>query len=207
WIFRVFLILLFVIGLAYLIFSLVVQTQESTSLLGVIADRAGPILNGGLGESNRGYMYDYALYLGIPLIGSGLGNSAILLSKYLQVNVIAGFLSLYLHFVAALGAVGIMLLLTFLTRPIFMKIRGVQAREAWPLYGGFFAWLVMFSVHAPEMPLIFAVNYGLLIGLAQPTLKRRLAKLLNAKPLNVTPVLQVDAMDEAKSASDLHRLS
>jgi hypothetical protein len=144
---------------------LVQSDSEYGGLIGLISDRLMPILSGGIVESNRGYVYEFAKQIGIPIVGYGLGNINLLLSNWLGTSVVAGILSLYLNIIMALGLVGFALLVAFLLRPLVLIISTATTKQAYPLYATYFSWLISFLIHSAEFPIMFGLTYGLVLGL------------------------------------------
>lgn len=163
WLVRTPLVIFGMGALALLLFGLFV----SADLGAVVAERVMPILKGGMIESNRGYVFEYMDANPIPFIGHGLGNATLVFTKWMGFDATGGFLSLYINILYSLGLAGFALLLVFLAKPLLHPIRGLRASDVWPLLAAYFAWLVIFSVHAAELPAVFAIIYGLILGLAR----------------------------------------
>jgi hypothetical protein len=160
WLWRLPVVAVILVSFALLPFYFLVEGDEKVDLAAVITERAVPILESGITESNRGYVYEYAAATPLPIIGPGLGNSTLYFTEWMLSDVVVGFLSLYVNVLLSLGIIGLGLLAVFLARPIFQPVG--HAREAWPLYAAYFAWLVIFAVHAGELPLMFALTYALI---------------------------------------------
>jgi O-Antigen ligase len=162
--------------LAFLGFNALVVSNRSndTNLFEVFRDRIIPILGGGLGESNRGYVYEYTASRPLPFVGSGLGNAQLEFSAASGNTIISSFLNLYLSTWLSLGVVGIVLLALLLGIPVLRLARQPRYRtapELMPLMAAYLGWLLMFVVHSEELTL----QFGLLFGLVAWEGARRLA--------------------------------
>lgn len=159
---KIFIIVFF----SFFIFVLFVnKSDDYQGLLNVVNDRLMPVLIGGVEESNRGYVYDFAADVGIPLIGFGLGNINLILTSWLGGDAVAGILSLYLNIIMSLGVIGLFLLFLFLLQPITKKLKMSSPSVTFACYGSYFSWLVIFIIHSAEFPLMFAITYGLISGI------------------------------------------
>jgi hypothetical protein len=145
---------------------------ETADLFKVLTTRIEPILEGGLGQSNRYYVYDYVASQPIPLLGSGLGHAQMHFSLAHGATVITSFLSLYLNTLFSLGVPGLAMLLLLLGFPVvgLARQRRYGTRpELMPLMAAYLGWLVMFVVHSEELSLVFGVLFALMVweGTAQ----------------------------------------
>jgi HAMP domain-containing protein len=145
-------------------FYLMVQGQEGGTihLYEVVRDRVGPIIAGGIAESNRGYPYEYVAATDLPIVGDGLGNATIKYTQFFSSHLLKSFLSLYLSTLYSLGVIGLALLLWFLSRPLTAPTRKVPSRDLWPMLSAYIAWLVIFAVGPTEFAMIFGISYALL---------------------------------------------
>lgn len=157
------------LALGLLVFDRLAVTYgpEKTGLFQVLSDRLEPLLfEGGLTESNRGDVFQYAQSNGLPVTGVGLGNSNIQLSHRMGNPLMVSFLSLYFNYLFSAGVVGLGLLLVFLARPVVGVVRlpgSARDREVIVLLGAYLAWLVMFAVRAEEPSIMFGVVFALLV--------------------------------------------
>lgn len=156
------------LGLALVVFgSLAVGTGENAAdLLAVVGDRIVPILEGGIGESNRAYTFRYMASRPIPFVGEGLGNANIGFTSATGSSIMLSFLSLYFNVLATTGVIGLAMLLGVLAPPVVRLARQRRYRtapELLPLMAAYLAWLVMFTVHSEELGIVFGVLYGMLV--------------------------------------------
>jgi hypothetical protein len=156
------------LALALAVFSRVAVSYvgEGAQLLEVIEERLAPVLmGGGMGASNRDYVFEYMASRPIPLVGEGLGNANIVFSEALGSPVVASFVSLYNNYLMSLGVVGVLLLAVFLLRPVVGALRIPPARRDVRLrlvLAGYLTWLLMFAVHSEEPAFMFGVVFALL---------------------------------------------
>lgn len=122
------------------------------------------VTKGPIGGSNRDYVYRFVKDHPPGLVGVGLGNANLVLTRYLQAPLIVSYLSLYLYFAYATGIIGCALLLAFLLHPILGALRGrlQAAGERIPLVAALVGWLVVFAAASEELALSFAVAYAML---------------------------------------------
>jgi len=148
------------------------STVERGEVFKVLWGRTARLWEGGLGASNRDYIYRYVATRGIPAFGVGLGHANIELAESIGFWLPASHLSLYLNVLYAAGPVGLALLGGVLAAPVLRLLRGgrrVVGREAWVL-GAYAAVLTAFAVRAEEP----YPSAGLLFGLlAARALSRR----------------------------------
>ncbi|HEU4883216.1 MAG TPA: hypothetical protein VFT45_13240 [Longimicrobium sp.] len=138
---------------------------KSANLLQVLTDRVVPLMEGGLGQSNRSYVLEYVMSRPIPFVGEGIGNSNIVFANALGSPVTASFISLYFNTLMSLGVVGLGLVLGLLALPVVRMARQRRYRtdpELMPLMAAYLGWLVMFGVHSEELGLVFGIVYALL---------------------------------------------
>lgn len=155
------------VALAMALFgSLAVGRGENPAdLVEVITDRVVPILEGGMGASNRSSTFEYMAERPLPFVGEGVGNANIRLANTLGSDISVSFLSLYFNVLSSTGVVGLAMLLAMLALPVAGLARQRRYRkdpELVPLMAAYLGWLVMFTVHSEEMPLVFGVLYGIM---------------------------------------------
>jgi hypothetical protein len=155
------------LGVALVVFgSLAVGRGESAvDLVSVVTDRIIPIMEGGMGESNRSYTFDYMASRPIPLLGEGVGNANIRFANALGSDITVSFLSLYFNVLAATGVVGLAMLLVLLAMPVARLASQRRYRKDPALLlvmAAYLAWLLMYTVHSEELGLVFGILYGLL---------------------------------------------
>jgi hypothetical protein len=150
------------------LFGLLVSSYDSAdiNLIALLSDRIAPILSGGMIESNRAVVYEFMATHAFPLLGYGPGNANIVLTAAIDWPAMSTFLSLYLGTLYSGGPIALALLILFLGQPLAATLlrRGLIERPGFfPLTAGYFAWLIMFSVHAEYLTFMFAVVYALLV--------------------------------------------
>ncbi|HLM66883.1 MAG TPA: hypothetical protein VK358_05105, partial [Longimicrobium sp.] len=152
-------------ALAMLAFNAVVVSQrDSANLFEIFRDRIMPVLNGGLGESNRGYVYAYAGSRPLPFLGSGLGHAQLEFSSDTGNAIVSSFLNLYLNTWLSLGVVGITLMVLLLALPAVRLARHPRYRtepDLLMLMAAYVGWLLMYTVHSEELTLVFGILFGL----------------------------------------------
>jgi O-antigen ligase len=153
-------------GAGLVLFNAVAVTRagETADLLKVLTSRIEPILEGGVGQSNRYYVYDYVASQPIPIVGAGLGHAQMQFSLEHGSTVITSFLSLYLNALFSVGVPGLAMLLLLLAFPVVGLARQRRYRthpELMPLMAAYLGWLVMYVVHSEELSLVFGVLFAL----------------------------------------------
>lgn len=153
-----------------IIFNVLVisYTAEKINIFKIINNRLSPILfKGGMVQSNRGYVYKYISNNPPSLLfGSGLGNSNILFSQYLNNDLICSFLSLYFNYLYSIGVLGIILLCIFLFNPVIKVMLSKKIRQDSQIIfivAPYISYLAMFAVHSEEFTIMFAIIYALMI--------------------------------------------
>jgi hypothetical protein len=153
------------LGLALVVFgTLAVGNRENAAdLLAVVSDRIGPILEGGMGQSNRDYTFEYAASRPIPFVGEGLGNANIRFSNSINSDLIASLLSLYFNVLFSTGVIGLAMVLAMLALPVIRLARQRRYRTdpaLVPLMAAYLGWLAMYTIHSEELTLVFGVLFG-----------------------------------------------
>lgn len=155
-----------VAGLGLLVFN-AVAVSNGTSAAGlweVVSGRMADVLTGGLGASNRSYVYEYTGAQPLPLLGAGLGHANLLFGASDQSAIISSFLNLYLNYLFSLGIPGVVLLALLLARPAARLVRAPGYRHdpgLMLLMAAYLAWLLMFVVHSEELTLVFGIVFGM----------------------------------------------
>lgn len=149
-----------------LVFNVVAVSNGASAadLVEVVSGRLGPLLSGGLGESNRSYVYEYAGSQPLPLVGAGLGHANMVFAASDGTPIISSFLSVYLNFLFSLGIPGLVMLLLLLGLPIVRLVRTPAFRgdpDLMLLLAVYLGWLLMFMVHSEELSLVFGVVFGM----------------------------------------------
>lgn len=153
-----------VLMLAGYLFSLIALPNEggSVDVLAVLIDRLIPILQDGLGASNRGYIYEYVSHHSVPAIGYGFGNANLLIADYMGLGLVVSFLSIYLNMLYSLGYLGVLFALIVLMAPVFLllRFRAADKDQLFVLLGAYVGWLVVYSALAEELSISFSILYG-----------------------------------------------
>lgn len=155
------------LGIALAVFGVVAvgYAGRSADLISVLGDRIIPILEGGMGQSNRSYTFEYIASRPIPFVGEGLGNANITFSNAMGSAITMAFLSLYFNTVMSTGVIGLAMLLVLLALPMLRLAAQPRYRSdtrLLPPMGAYVGWLLMFTIHSEELGLVFGVIYGLL---------------------------------------------
>lgn len=149
-----------------IIFSIFVNKGgDYQGLMAIIQERLLPVVTEGVGESNRGYVFEFVTDVGIPIVGYGLGNINLMLTSWLGGDAVAGILSLYLNILMSLGIIGLIMLIGFLFQPLLKKKPITNPLVLYSVHAAYISWLIVFTIHSAEFPLMFAVTYGLIISL------------------------------------------
>jgi hypothetical protein len=154
-----------VLGLAAFNALVVGRGDNSTNVIQVFSDRIVPILEGGMGESNRGYVFEYAAEQPVPLVGVGLGNGTLVFTSDTLSPTISSLLSLYINTWFSLGIPGTVLMVLLVGLPALRLARRRRYRtepELMPLMAAYLGWLLMFTVHSEELTLSFGILFGLM---------------------------------------------
>ena len=150
--------------------SLLPGNQNSAMIImETLYSRINTLLAGGLGATNRAYIYDNLKSLDISIFGYGIGNANILITESVKTDGMASFLSLYSYYLYGTGIIGLLLLLAFLAYPVIRLIRypnAASSKMALLIVAGYAGWLVMYFGHSEELTLLFGVLYGLLVYLS-----------------------------------------
>jgi len=146
------------------LFSLIAFPYEggSADIIGVLLDRMIPILENGLGASNRGHIYEYVTQHSIPMLGYGLGNANLLIGEYMGLGLMGSFLSLYLNMLYSLGYIGFLCGIILLIAPVFLllRFRATDKDRLFVLLGAYFGWLLIYAGLTEELSISFAILYG-----------------------------------------------
>lgn len=158
------------------------------TLFDVVWSRVLPILQGGLGKSDRGDVLHAVLQEDISMFGYGFGRANIILSNIYTAGMpnptlfVLSYISLYFHYLYATGVVGLTLLLFFVFAPVYQfwnhKVVDVRRQYSF-LAGGIVAFAVTNTLLFDEMPPEFALMIGLVIATVR--LKGRQNSLRRAK--------------------------
>jgi hypothetical protein len=168
------------LGLALVVFGSVAvgKGENAADLVAVVTDRIVPILEGGIGQSNRSSTFEYMASRPVPLVGEGVGNANIRFANASGSDISVSFLSLYFNVLSSSGVVGLAMVLALLALPVAGLARQRRYRtdpDLLPLMAAYLGWLVMYTVHSEELTLVFGVLYGFMAweaagrpGLARP---------------------------------------
>lgn len=167
-----------IVGIAVLILAVILLAlsritvglfgSEKTNLAIILAGRAITTVTGGVKGSNRGYVYDFAAEHPPTFVGIGMGNANILAAEATSNESVVSLLSLYLFTLYSTGVPGLIMLLSFLVRPIIRYVREIRRVDAWPVVlMAYVAYLVSGAVGSEELTPYFGVAAGLLIAEGQ----------------------------------------
>lgn len=151
-----------------LVFNAVAVSNRTSAadLIAVVSGRLGPMLEGGVGESNRGYVYEYAADQPIPLVGAGLGHPQLVFAAWNNTQIVSSFLSVYLNYWFALGIPGVVMLAMLLLAPAVRLARNPRYRgdpDLMLLMAAYLGWLLMFAVHSEELTVVFGIVFGMVV--------------------------------------------
>jgi hypothetical protein len=133
----------------------------------VLLPRMGNLFIRGLTETNRAYVYEYLMSTFPPFWGYCLGNANLIFSEYIHNIFISSHVSLFVNVWFSLGPIGTGLIAIFFFRPLVSCYRLNIAKNNLllaALLASFGAWIIAFVGHLEELPLIFAVIYGLFLA-------------------------------------------
>jgi hypothetical protein len=130
-----------------------------------ILPRLESLVYGGVGESNRAYVWEYLLDSPPPLFGYGIGNANLVFSEYRHTLLVSSHLSLFVNTLYSLGIIGLIILFPFIYKPFFAaSISRIARRD--PVSVGCIAahaaWIVFYLGHAEEFSFIHSAILGLL---------------------------------------------
>lgn len=132
----------------------------------VLQRRARDLASKGLiAGTNRDYVMRFVVEEPPRLLGVGLGNANLLLTRSLRSPLVVSYLSLYLNVAYAAGLAGAALLLAFLAHPLAATLRRGRAlagAASLPRVAAYVAALVAFAGAVEELTLPFALAYALL---------------------------------------------
>ncbi len=136
--------------------------------LGTIRDRLSEAFAFGIESTNRNYIADYVADTPFPPFGYGLGNASLRLTDALGTDLVASHLSLYVHYLYALGILGLALVAWHFSIPLIMAFQAGAKRL--PIYAQAFvvahvACLVLYAGGPEEPSLIHAVVVGGLVAM------------------------------------------
>jgi len=137
--------------------------ENRISLGTLVGDRVIFTIIGGIAKSNRSYVYDFVAENPIPAFGIGLGNGNLIFAREIGTVSPVSFLSLYLFTLYSAGYPGMILLGSFLARPIVQYVTSFKRTIAITplLFMGYLAYLVSFTVGSEELTPWFGITAGL----------------------------------------------
>lgn len=144
--------------------SAALMSVMEIDFMGTLGPRVEELFYGGISATNRGSVWEYLFDAPPPWWGYGVGNSNLVLSEYMGIELVASHLSVFSCGLCSLGITGLALVVLYLAGP-FLTIKAwtIAQRDA-KLAGCFAAlaaWLVFYFGHNEE----FADAHALLIGL------------------------------------------
>ena len=127
-------------------------------------NRVFEIINFGIRNSNRGFIYDYVDTLPIfHFFGLGLGNIQIAFADHLGDNKLVSLLNIYLNIYYSCG---LLLFIAFMIFFLYPLIKFYNKLNKSPflfyLFWGYISWLIIFTVSYEEFTIMFGVIFGLL---------------------------------------------
>ncbi len=142
---------------------------RSGSFAEMLQRRVVSTFTGGLGKSNRSYIYDFMRENPFPALGVGIGNGNLIASSVLGNPSVVAFLSLYIFTLYSAGIPGFIMLALFLLRPILQFVSSFRRylRTAPVLLMAYIAYMVAAGVGSEELTPWFGVVAGLLTFQAQ----------------------------------------
>lgn len=146
------------VGLLFSYFVLKIKFFE------VVIPRMLDLFQGGVVETNRAYVYEYFMRATPSFFGYGLGNANLVFSEYSHSALISSHSSLFVNMWFSLGPIGVFIMVIFLFRALVSRYSWSIAKNNLllaALLAGIGAWMVAFVGHVEELPIIFAVIYGL----------------------------------------------
>ncbi|MGN6516062.1 MAG: O-antigen ligase family protein [Rhizomicrobium sp.] len=147
------------------------------TLFDVLGGRAGNILfGGGLQTSDRGAILAAALQQPISFFGYGMGRANLILTDiygrmtFGATPYVVDYHSLYLHYLFATGIVGLILLLIFITTPIYLfwsrRLARIRLQFSY-FVGGVIAYAVTNTLLFDELTPNFVVMIAFVIAIAR----------------------------------------
>jgi hypothetical protein len=138
--------------------------EETVTLGTLVSKRVGTILFGGIGASNRNYVYQFLADNPFPAIGMGLGNGNLVFARVTGNDTIVAFLSLYLFTLYGAGYPGMIILGTFLVRPLAQYLWSFK--RTIPIVPvvlmTYLAYLVASAIGSEELSPWFGISAGLI---------------------------------------------
>jgi|LSQX01.1.fsa_nt_gb hypothetical protein len=132
---------------------------------GAILPRFQALIQGGVGETNRAYVYQYLRAEMPPVFGFGVGNANLVFSEYLGIDLVSSHISLFVNMWFSLGIVGLVLMSLYVACPLLSRRVWKAAAESnlsAILFACILSWLVIYLGHAEELTVMFGVIYGLI---------------------------------------------
>lgn len=136
----------------------------SIDFWGTMSQRLLALIQGGAEATNRAYVYEYLRTEAPPPLGFGLGNANLAFSEYLRNDLVSSHISLFVNIWFSLGAIGLALMLLYVTYPILcgrVWRSAAKGTLGCVLFAGIVTWLVMYLGNAEELTVVFGVFYGL----------------------------------------------
>jgi hypothetical protein len=156
----------FVGGVIFMLLSSIqvgTMGEETVTIGTIVQSRVGSILFGGIGASNRNYVYQFMADNPFPALGMGIGNGNLLFAHVLGNDTIVAFLSLYLFTLYGAGYPGMILLGAFLLRPIVQYVwsfkRTIPVVPV--ILMAYIGYLVASFVASEELSTWFGISTGL----------------------------------------------
>jgi hypothetical protein len=145
---------------------LVVNSALEIDVLGTLAPRFVEMIAGGVGATNRAYVYDYLEQVPLTFMGYGLGTGPLLFASALGSDFIVPFLNLFISVAHDAGLVGVVCIVIYFSLPFIFAFRyGISSN---PLVAGCLAshvsWIFAYLGRSPELSPAHAVPVGILMA-------------------------------------------
>lgn len=142
---------------------LVIQGVQQNILYTTLNSRFSVLIDGGVAATNRAEMWTYLTTQVPPILGYGIGNSNILLSKFNGSSLMSSHLSLFSNYYFSTGILGLGMVAWIMLAPIVqVAAMGLRQRASLlPFLLPCAAWLVNYSGDAEEFRLMHSVLLGL----------------------------------------------
>jgi hypothetical protein len=142
-------------------------SPQETTMISILTNRAEELMKGGVRNTNRSYIYDYAEKHPPAALGAGYGNASLAMSRYFAKVIPDTFLSAYLYHLYSGGYIALLLLVVVLTRPLLIWRRlGEAGKKSEYLYlvGAYCAIAISHLANQDEVGVSLALCMGILMG-------------------------------------------
>jgi hypothetical protein len=155
------------VSLAAIVFIIVIANAAlGIDIVGSVAPRIVEITEGGIGATNRAYIYYNLSDVPLTFLGYGLGVGPILASAAMGSDFVVAILNLFLSVTYDAGLVGLICISIYFSLPFVLAFRlGIFGT---PLVAGCLAshvtWIVAYLGRSPELSATHAVPIGILMA-------------------------------------------